>query len=379
MTHKERFETAWSFKEPDRVPIELRISRDANKDPRAARLKELIVQHSDNLVGATPYDWGFLGWPSTYSERVVEHRPGEFIRKERIHDTPAGKIVGVTCEPDTHEAAPDHHWEKRFITTPEDLERLLSAPLELQPVDMERYARNVRDAGDSGPVLIGMLHPLGQLVRNATMEDMYIWFKTHRDLVHRFLETTNNYVANAVETIIQAGMIPYFSVVAHEMLIPPWAGMKFFEEFVFPYDKHVNDVVHRHGGKIRAHCHGNCMDYLERFSEMGIDAIEPLEGPPIGNVDLAEAKRRVGDRMMLSGNIPSPYFPMWTQEQVRESVREAIRVAAPGGGFSLRTTGGTAGTNAFKDREQLGRIIKNCEAYLLAGLEYGTYPIQLGS
>jgi uroporphyrinogen-III decarboxylase len=208
------------------------------------------------------------------------------------------------------------------------------------------------------------------------MEDVYIWFIEHRQLMHRFLETTNEYVARVVSELVRGGIGPYFTVTAHEMLIPPWAGMKFFDEFVFPYDKHVNDVIRGNGGKLRIHCHGNAMKYLERFAEMGVDGIEPLEGPPMGDVDLAEAKRRVGDRMLLSGNVPSPYFPFWDRTQVEESVRDAIRAAAPGGGFTLRTTGATAGTNAFRSGEQLDRIIGNCEAYVLAGLEYGSYPIR---
>ena len=81
--------------------------------------------------------------------------------------------------------------------------------------------------------------------------------------------------------------------------------------------------------------------------------------------------------MLLSGNIPSPYFPFCDRTEVESAVREAIRAAAPGGGFSLRTTGGTAGTNAFRSREQLAKIIENCEAYMLAGLEYGSYPISV--
>ena len=84
------------------------------------------------------------------------------------------------------------------------------------------------------------------------------------------------------------------------------------------------------------------MDFLERMSEMGIDAIEPLEAPPLGDVNLARAKEQVGDRMLLSGNIPSERFPMMTREEVRQSVKEAIRQGAPGGGFTLRTTSAQA-------------------------------------
>ena len=376
MTSKERLETAWSFKEPDRVPIELRIGREAQEDPRAERLVQLIEEHADNFAGGPAYNWGFLGWPTEHSETVIEHRPGEYIRRERVHDTPAGKFVAIIRQPDTDEFADDYHWERRYITSPRDLERLLEAPLEIGPIKADAFRAAVERVGDTGLVTARLLHPLGALVRSATMEEVYIWFIEHRELMHRFLEATSDYIARVVSELMRAGIGPYFGVTAHEMLIPPWAGMKFFEEFVFPYDKHVNDVIRRNGGKLRAHCHGNAMGYLERFAEMGIDAIEPLEAAPLGDIDLAEAKRRVGDRVMLSGNVPSPYFPFWDRTEVEESVRETIRVAAPGGGFSLRTTGGTAGTNAFRSREQLGKIIENCEAYMLAALEYGSYPIR---
>ncbi len=375
MTSRERLETAWSFEEPDRVPIELRIGLLAHKHPRGERVLELIEQYADNFFDCSPYDWGFLGLPATYSERELGRKPGEFVRTERIYDTPAGPFDAVVRDLDLEVDVPDCRWEKRYITSPQDLERLVEATFEVREPDVEEFDRAVANVGDRGILLVSILHPLGWLVRNATMEEVYIWFKTHRDLIHRFLEVTNEHVARAVEAMLQAGIGPYFSVCAHEMLIPPWAGTDFFEEFVFPYDKQVNDVIHAHGGKLRAHCHGNAMNYLERFSEMGIDAIEPLEGAPMGDVDLSEAKRRVGDRMLLSGNIPSPYFPTWSTEQVEQAVSEAIQAGAPGGGFSLRTTGGTAGTNAVRDREQLGKVLDNCKAYLLAGLKYGSGSI----
>jgi uroporphyrinogen-III decarboxylase len=150
-----------------------------------------------------------------------------------------------------------------------------------------------------------------------------------------------------------------------------------FDEFVFPYDKMVNDAIHKIGGMYRSHCHchGHCMQYLERMSEMGVDATEPLEPPHFGDVDLAEAKRRVGDRMLLSGNILSQDFIRASRDEVKNRVRQAISAAARGGGFTLRTTGGHVGVNPDIDRDMLRKVIENVEAMMEAAIEYGTYPI----
>ena len=51
--------------------------------------------------------------------------------------------------------------------------------------------------------------------------------------------------------------------------------------------------------------------------------------------------------------------------------------AAPGGGYTLRTTGGHAGVNPDLDKDQLGKIVENVEAYMKAGMEFGTYPIRV--
>jgi uroporphyrinogen-III decarboxylase len=111
-------------------------------------------------------------------------------------------------------------------------------------------------------------------------------------------------------------------------------------------------------------------------ADMGIDAIEPLEHPPAGNVDLAAAKQMVGDRMMLCGNVSSQWFATQTPAEVRQKTREAIMAAARGGGYALRCDGVLASLPV--PDEVMARILDNVEAYILAGLEFGAYPIRSG-
>ena len=379
MDSRARLLAAWSFQETDRVPIELDISPAAYEFSEAERIVEFIDKEADNIYFVPAADWGFFGLQASYSEEVIEDVPQDFRRIKRTYSTRAGDFHAITKHKhhkhDEFDPG-DFHWERRFIHTIEDMKRLAEAPREAIPLDKEAFDKSTQQVGDRRLLLVDLFHPLGWLVRQANMEEVYGWLHLEPTVIHQFLQSANQQVAETVLAMAEIGIGPYFAVTAHEMLIPPWMGPDMFDEFVFTYDKTVNDTIHRVGGKLRAHCHGNCMNYLEKMSRMGIDAIEPLEPPPFGDVSLGEAKRLVGSRMLLSGNIPSQNFLRMTRGEVRQSVQEAICAAGRGGGFTLRTTGGYAGTGSIQDKAQMLKVFDNIEAYMEAALEFGAYPLK---
>jgi len=376
MTSRERLLITASFREPDRVPIELIIGDKARQLPETQKIVEFIDTTADNFLGVPGADWGFFGLPAEYSEEIIEDVPNAFRRIRRTQKTEVGDFYAITRHIYPHIDSADYHWEKRYIDTFEEMDRLANAPRTVCPILVEKHREALQRVGERGVPIIYLAHPLGTLVRRANMEEVYIWLRSEPAIMHHFLEKANTQVRNTILAMGQNGISGWFVTYAHEMLIPPWMGRHQFDEFVFPYDKMVNDAVHKIGGKHRSHCHGNSMNFLERMCEMGIDATEPLEPPPFGDVDIKEAKRRVGGRMLLSGNVPSQNFVFMTQKEVREWVRKTIAIAAPGGGFTLRTTGGHAGVNPDLDKDHLCKIIKNVEAYIEAGLEFGAYPIR---
>lgn len=373
MNSRERLLTAWSCREPDRVPIELRVSPSALEFPRGEAIARFAAEEADNFYGAGAADWGFLGLPTEYSEEVIEDVPGDYLRRRRTHHTAVGDFHAITRHKYEELNATDFHWERRFVHTLEDMVRLAEAPRAVPAINAAAFRATVERVGDRGLPLVGLLHPLGLLVRQATLEHVYGWLAGEPAVIHRFLERANDQVAQTVEAMTAAGVGPYFGVTAHEMLIPPWMSPRMFDEYVFQYDKRVNDTIHRCGGRLRAHCHDKVTRFLEQMSDMGIDALEPLEPPPFGDIDLRQAKRLVGDRMLLSGNVPSQSFITMSLEEVRQCVRQAIEAGAPGGGFTLRTTGGTAGTNAVRTPEQMVVLLERIQAYIDAGLEFGQY------
>ena len=54
---------------------------------------------------------------------------------------------------------------------------------------------------------------------------------------------------------------------------------------------------------------------------------------PQGGVDLADVKRRVGDRVCLIGNVNCGLLQTGTEEEVESDVRRALAQGMPGGGY----------------------------------------------
>ena len=72
--------------------------------------------------------------------------------------------------------------------------------------------------------------------------------------------------------------------------------------------------------------------------ETDVSCVNPLEIPPMGDVDLAEVKRAHGSKIALMGNLhTSDVMLRGTPDQVYDAAREAILAAGDDGGFVLST------------------------------------------
>ena len=79
------------------------------------------------------------------------------------------------------------------------------------------------------------------------------------------------------------------------------------------------------------------MPMLDLIVAMGPDAIETLTPPAMGgDVNLAEAKRRVGDKVCMIGGFDQfHHFLGCTTEETRAAVRRCFEEAGEGGGYIL--------------------------------------------
>lgn len=365
--------TAWNFREPDRVPVEIGLYAPAEGLAGSDIIADFVATEADNFRGTPGFDWGFLGLSSEYREEVLEDIPNQHRRIKRFHSTPAGEFTAITVHDYAERDPGDYHWEKRYIETLDDFARLADAERDVRPFDLDAYNQGCVEIGNRGLPATSLLHPLGSLVRNSNMNNVYVWLLTEPEITERYLRTANRQVVDSVLALSDMALRdpPVFLTYALEMLTPPWFGKDQFMKFVFAHDQPVNDAVHQVGGRHRAHCHGNSGAFLEIFADMGIDGVEPLEPPPFGDNILAEAKKTVGNRMLLAGNVPSQAFFTLTRDEVRDMTKQAIDDAAAGGGFNLRLSGGAAGGG--KTEEQSLQSIRRGIDFIEAAMEFGKY------
>ena len=76
------------------------------------------------------------------------------------------------------------------------------------------------------------------------------------------------------------------------------------------------------------------------MADTGPDAIETLtSNRSSGDVDLADAKKRIGDRVCLFGGFNEHLLHEADGDAVREEVKRCLDAAMDGGGYVLRSTG----------------------------------------
>jgi uroporphyrinogen decarboxylase len=116
----------------------------------------------------------------------------------------------------------------------------------------------------------------------------------------------------------------------------PFLSPEQFGEFVAPYLRALIEGYRQLGFYVIKHTDGNVMPILDQLVEANPHALHSLD--PQAGVDIAEVKRRCGDRLCLIGNVNCGLLDSGSEEDVIESARDALRHGMPGGGYIFSTS-----------------------------------------
>lgn len=178
--------------------------------------------------------------------------------------------------------------------------------------------------------------PFDHVLNLVSAENMMIALMTSREQVHKLLEwATRSAITWSVAQIRRGcDAIKVSSPWVNAGLISP----KDYREFVVPYERELARAVREAGGFIYTHTCGAISDRLEDMMACGINGLECLDPPPLGNVELPDAIQRTKGRIFIKGNIDSVHTLLNKDiDGVRADVRRVVETGAPGGGYICST------------------------------------------
>lgn len=153
-----------------------------------------------------------------------------------------------------------------------------------------------------------------------------------KEILHRFAEAVKKIALEQVSLGVDAVKIS--SPFAGAGFISP----QFYSEFVLPAESSIARAVREKGVPVYIHTCGAINDRLEMMAKSGASGIECLDPPPLGDVLLEEAKRRVGGKIFIKGNLDAVnVLLLGDKRKIISEVRKCLEAGKPGGGYILST------------------------------------------
>ena len=357
----------------DRVPISL-YEFDGFYDswiheaPEYTEILNYAKGRTDKMYFWSP-DW--KGIKTLFFTCIEERdlRTEEWFKGKRkftktVINTPRGEVQNVRWE---EEGVHTSWTREHFCKNIDDARKILS--LRDNPVfpPVEGFRQADKKLGEEGILLVDLIDPLCLVAELFAFSDFLIFALTEEKTIMKLLNTAYERIYNYTEYLLKKGVITLFRIVGPEYATPPYLSPSYFHKFVTKYDKELVSLIHSCGGFVRLHCHGKIGKILDEISLMSPDALDPIEPPPDGDIELGELKRRVGDKITLMGNIEERCFEVYSKDEMDAIVKKTMKEGAPRGRFVLLPTAMPL-TTPLKPK-----IKENIIQYIDSGLTYGEY------
>ncbi len=366
MNTAERTRTAFTRGIPDRVPVHCWLGlpyirehlrpKDRSMfemlewwidDPMASLVKwqqnlgldPMITTYSQHVGGQEiwprmllPRPFVTENWEETME--VVERGPGWRKLEHRIK-TPAGELDYNYRVEDGYGTATDEY-PLRGANPDQKLAIFRYFPT-AEHYDMSILKGMVEKVGDNAWWLHHIPGPWDMAAHVRGLVDLSIDLKKRPQFVHDLMRFCTDWLKPMYRRLGETGI---HSISMNETWVGVGLSPKVYTEFIKPYDEEAVAAAHEGGYLVSFHNCGRGNRFLEDMVDTGPDALETItSNKTSGDFDLADVKKRVGDRVCLFGGFYEHVLKEDDPELVRAEVRRCIDAAAAGGGYVLRSTG----------------------------------------
>jgi len=340
-----RLLTAFAHKEPDRVPL-LELFADAEVKAAfmgrpTAGMRDEVEFHLATGYDCVPIMAPFLG-PRTMMVIDSHHTTYKQGVQERAWVSERDGVIKTKKDFDSFE------WpqiEDPLLSDFEEIGKFL-------PPEMKA---------------IGCISAVFESVSEAMgLETFSLNLYDNPELIEAMFAKIGDLIGQYIDRMLQfdwVGAVWITDDLCHRQ--GPIISPKMLRRYVFPWLRKYVDRIHAKGLPAIFHSCGNTVPIFQDIIDAGFDALHPLEAT---SMDIYQAKKMIGDRICLVGNLDLSYMlTRGTPEEIREDVKKHIRELAHGGGYCLSSS------NSITNYVPL----ENFLAMNRACLEFGKYPISI--
>jgi hypothetical protein len=308
-------------------------------DPSWKPLLELANNHTDIIRLASPVraeshsSWGGSSMSDIreqfVDQRVLEEGDDRFTRL--TYTIGRKKLTSLT----KRNKAFDTVWTiEHLLKNIDDVKTFLQLPDEVfdEEIDVGPLFKQEADLGDRGILMVDTEDPLCAVATLFSMDEFTLFAFTEQELCHQLLEKHARYIHKRTEIVARDFPGRLWRIYGPEFATEPFLPPHLFNEYVVKYDQSMVDMVQRYNGFVRLHSHGNLKGILDYIAGMKVDAIDPIEPPPQGDVELEYVMQKVGEEMVLFGNLEISDIENMPSDKFRQVVRRSIKAGTDGEG-----------------------------------------------
>jgi uroporphyrinogen-III decarboxylase len=194
---------------------------------------------------------------------------------------------------------------EHLLKNDKDLQAYLKIPdaFFAEQIDVTPLVAEEAELGDRGIVMVDTEDPLCAAATLMSMEDYTVTAFTENPLFRQLLDKLAGPIYARTQQVARDFPGRLWRIYGPEYASEPYLPPRLFREYVVRYVRPMVDMIHEHGGFARIHCHGRIRNILDDIVALGADAIDPVEPPPHGDVELDFVRDRYGDQLVLFGNI----------------------------------------------------------------------------
>jgi len=373
LNSKERLMITIAGGKADRVPVTPDLSNMIPAKMTGKPFWEIYMNNNPALYRAyckAAKYYGIDGWYQSYDavsfkqkndpslSRTVVSRSAERITERFNYQTPAGDLWEEKTYPIANSPS---RTAKMIKNLEEDFPKIRYLYGDIESYDASLVPEYRRLCGEDGIFTMGVGFPGMQswiYYFEGGLESAIYAYYDYPEIFEEWAELMEKQTLQQAEIYLSLKPDVFFIGGSGTVTL---ASPELARKFALPTIKKVCHMASEAGILTMLHSCGKSMAFLEMLNETELNCINPLEGPPMGDVELAEVKRLYGNKMTLMGNLHTTEVMLrGSTADVERTAKKAIDDAGKNGGFIL-STGDQCGRDT--PEENIFKLVEVAQTY----------------